>query len=193
MNKPGSESTLWLGLLTTPLALVADSVLSGFAIGATTLLTMLTTFLLAKGLTRLTSLAQRQTILLITAALVAVLCDLLLRALALQIHAAVQPWLPPAAITSVLLLALMKSKGNESASPITKIAYVSGFAVIPPLAVGATRELTGFLFILLPAGILISIALLIAAKNHWRPSPQHPGSATNNPPTRRVRVTGPVS
>lgn len=193
MNKPRSESTLWLGLLTTPLALVADSLRSGFAIGAITLLITLTTFILAKGLARITSDAQRQATLLIVAALVAAVCDLLLRAFAMPIHAAVQLWLPLAAITSVLLLALQKSKGNDAASPMMKNIYVLGFAVIAPLVVGAARELTGVLFILMPGGILISIALLIAAKNRWRASPQHPDSAANNPRTRRVRVTGPVS
>lgn len=201
MNKSDSESILCSALLTTPMALVADSLLSGFAIGAITLLVMVTTFLSAKGLARLTSPALRQTILLIIAALAAGVCDLLVRAFAVQIDTTIQPWLPLAAITCASLMVSLQREeqtkaqttGNVSLIPKARIIHLLGFTLLPPLAVGAMRELTGFLFILLPAGALISIALLIAAKNHWQPASQHSDSGTNSPRTRRVRVTGPVS
>lgn len=202
MNKSGIDLTVSLALAATPLALVADSLVSGFAIGAITLLITLTTFLCAAGLARLhLSPAQQQTILLIVAALAAGVCDLLLRAFAVQIHPTIQPWLPLAAIASASLLAFSQRKaqtkaqmtGHDSPALKTRIVYLLGFALIPPLAVGAIRELTGFLFILLPAGVMIAIALLIAAKNHRRPTASHPDATTNNPRTRRVRVTGPVS
>ncbi|MET0378504.1 MAG: Rnf-Nqr domain containing protein [Spongiibacteraceae bacterium] len=193
MNKPKNESTLLLALLTTPLALVADNIVSGFAIGTVTLLVTATIALSGKALARLASAAQRQTILLIIAATTAGVCDLLLRAFAGQIHAAIQPWLPLAAINGLLLLALRKQHRKNSGAHNFETLCLLGFAAIPPLLIGGLREFTGFLFILLPAAILIAVALLIAAKNHWLTSVEYPDSESKNSRSRRVRVTGPIS
>lgn len=190
MNESGTETTLLQALLLTPLALVADSVLSGLAIGAMTLLTTLTILLSANGLTRLAAHPQRQTILLIIAALTTALGDLLLRAFAIHTHAALAPWLPLTAVTSVLLVTLLKPTDKPT---LKSISLLLGFAAIPPLLVGGVRELTGVLFILPTAGVLLSIALLVAAKNYWLPARKPSSPAANNPGTRRVRVTGPIS
>ena len=140
------------------------------------------------------------------------LFDLFLQAFAWQFYAPLAGYLPLMAISAVFV-----ADGDKLSQPhLVKIGTLAA-AVI---GLGALRELIGtgalfsqleiifgvragswrlgfndtdrgFLLSLLPAGGLIALGLLIAAKNYFsKPVAPHSSAPAK---TRRVRVTGPVS
>ena len=190
MNKTREEAITWRLLAATPPALIAADLNSGIALGLIFFAVIAALSSIDRVANKLAP-ALRQTLLLISAATLAAAGDLCLQAFAWTVLNTVRPWLPLIALIGVLQITYLQSPADLHEKQGTLTLRLMGTALLLPMVVGGLRELSGFLFFLLPAALLVVFALLIAANN--RRQPDDNDTPTESRKARRVRVTGPVS